>query len=200
MAIADLIKLLIAIAVVTTSFGLLGLLIASIIYGLRRYDISAQQTLERQYDDLEIHEVPMPGDVHVVYHTYHGIFGKFTQTRHLATLPPDDARELLRRLFQFNLTRHGFSPWMCLLCYLNYVAQRRSISRQEVIGGTPPVYVQRPSAAYRFLGLIFAILSFVLAISVVLIVLSGEFEKLPAGVLVTAVTAWISRKFSQMRA
>jgi hypothetical protein len=72
--------------------------------------------------------------VRLVFHTYHGVLLWVVQTKHRFRLPPDQARELLWRLHCFNL-KWGLLAYLGfvvpLLSYLNYLAQKRSITRQE---------------------------------------------------------------------
>src|SRR5579885_1249443 len=56
--------------------------------------------------DLEVHETPEPGDVALIYRTFHGFQLWMVSVEHRYVLSPADARCLLGRLLQFNLT-HG---------------------------------------------------------------------------------------------
>ena len=78
---------------------------------------------------------PAAGRVHVVFHTYDGFLAWFTQTRHEAYLPPDQARLFLNRSVRYTLTWGLLCAGALLvlpLTLFNYLAQRRSISRQEL--------------------------------------------------------------------
>ena len=106
----------------------------------RGVEYFARRSLERTYFDLAIHPDPMPDDVTLTYHTYHGFIAWFTQTRHQVALPPEDARILLGRLLRFNLS-WGLLTYGALfippLAILNYFSQRRSIAAQAATGGHP---------------------------------------------------------------
>jgi len=56
------------------------------------------------YRGIECRLQPAPGDVNVVFHTYHGFIAFWIQTEHRFYAPPDQALELLRRLNRFNWT------------------------------------------------------------------------------------------------
>lgn len=107
------------------------------LFFFRGYERLAQGALERRFADIAIHTEPQPGDVVLTYETYHGFIAWFTQTTHRIALPPQDARILLGRLFRFNLT-WGLLTWAAifipLFAGINYVQQRRSITRQEATG------------------------------------------------------------------
>jgi hypothetical protein len=88
----------------------------------------------RAFEGLKIHDSPAPGLVLVVFHTYYGFIAFGIQTEHRFWAPPDDAREALWRLHRFNLTWGMFAYGALvipLLSFGNYLAQRRSIRRQE---------------------------------------------------------------------
>lgn len=77
---------------------------------------------------------PQHGDVCFVYHTYRGFLVWFVQDEHHVCAPPEDARSLLTRLLRFNLTWGMLSYGLLfvpLLAISNYVAQKRSIEKQE---------------------------------------------------------------------
>jgi hypothetical protein len=97
-----------------------------------------QKALHRRFEGLRLHSQPEPGDVYVVYHTYRGVLVYFVQTEHRVLAPPDDARELLRRLLRYNLTWGllcWFGPLVPFLALGNYYGQLRSIERQ--VGQSP---------------------------------------------------------------
>jgi len=106
----------------------------AVLHGFRGYERAARSALAKRFQDLEIHNPPQPGDILLVYHTYHGVLAWFTQIEHRVHLPPDQARELLGRLFRFNCT-WGFiargGVIVLPLAIVNYVIQLRSISTQE---------------------------------------------------------------------
>lgn len=110
-----------------------GLVVLGLFF-FRRHEHLALRSLERRYADLEIHSDPRVGDVILTYQTYHGFLVWFTQTSHHVALRPDDARKLLGRLLRFNL-KWGLVTYGAVfvppLAILNYLAQRRSIAKQE---------------------------------------------------------------------
>jgi hypothetical protein len=90
--------------------------------------------LAKRYAGIEVHAVPVPGDVQFVYHTYHGFLVFFVQTEHRVSCPPESARALLGRFLRFNLTWGMLSyglVFVPFLAFSNYVAQKRSIAKQE---------------------------------------------------------------------
>ncbi len=115
-------------------FAMLFALGFAVLHGLRGYERVARKALAKRFQDLEIHPTPQPGDVLLVYHTYHGVLPWFTQIEHRVHLPPDRARELLGRLLRFNciwgLTAHG-GLLVLPLSLFNYITQAHSLSSQE---------------------------------------------------------------------
>jgi len=183
----------------------------------RGYERLARRSLERRYAQLAIHGAPRPGDVILTYHTYHGFVAWFTQTAHHVALPPQDARILLGRLLRFNLT-WGLVTYGVLfippLAILNYFQQRRSIALQEAAGGisalanqpgnaqsaTPgdaalPIdeTVNSSSPFRRFVGWIATGLCAMFAVSTVVCLVTGKFEAVLGGGLVTALLGWVAR-------
>jgi hypothetical protein len=122
--------------VVFGCIGFVGLLALgfAVLQGFRGYERAAGKALAQRFQELEIHDPPQPGDVVLVYHTYHGFLAWFTQIEHRVHLPPNQARELLGRLLRFNCT-WGLTARGCVLVppvsIVNYFMQRRSISAQE---------------------------------------------------------------------
>jgi hypothetical protein len=120
-------------------FGCIGLVVLlalgfAVLQGFRRYERAACNALGRRFADLDVHDPPQPGDVLLVYHTYHGVLAWFTQTEHRAHLPPKQARELLGRLLRFNCTWGLIARGGVLvlpLAIVNYFIQRRAILTQE---------------------------------------------------------------------
>lgn len=108
------------------------------------YEMLAGHFLSRTYAGLDRHDPPLAGDVAVTYHTYHGLVIWFTQVTHDVALPADQARILLRRMMWFNLT-WGMLTWGAVfipfLSVGNYLAQLRSIRRQESEGFVDAVLV-----------------------------------------------------------
>jgi len=110
--------------------------VAAIVYAVLLVR-GARAALQRAYDGIEIAGQPAPGHVRLAFHTYHGLLVVFVQTEHQGYLPPEHARELLRRLHRFNLV-YGLlayvPPLVPILSWFNYLAQQRSIDNQERFG------------------------------------------------------------------
>jgi hypothetical protein len=95
--------------------------------------------LAKAYEGIDVHETAQQGDVQFLFHTYHGFLVFFIQTEHRVSCPPDDARELLRRLNWFNLTWGMLSYGMVFVPFLSFFnqrAQNRAIARQEATART----------------------------------------------------------------
>lgn len=150
-------------AVLAIGFGMTvtGALIFGVFYGVRvgksGYDRAAERGLRRLYEecgipwpgdleslpdavgeadpleDMVVSSEPEPRSVRIVYHTYSGVLVWFRQIRHDLVLPEETARELLRRLRNYNLT-WGMSArgliFIPFLAYGNYYAQLRNIEKQ----------------------------------------------------------------------
>ena len=89
--------------------------------------------LRRRFSGLTFHELPAPGDVSFVYHTYRGLLIWVTQDQHIVHAPPVDAEILLKRLLRFNLTWGLLSYGLLFVPFLaigNYWAQIKSIRAQ----------------------------------------------------------------------
>lgn len=183
--------------------ALVGLVIGALAL-YRGYEYLARRSLERRYADLQIHSDPQPGDVILTYHTYHGFIAWFTQTPHHVALPPADARILLGRLLRFNFM-WGFitygAAFVPPLSIYNYIVQRRSITRQQAIGGydasettsTDVHVVETPAMGNRLVGWIAAGLCVVFAISAVMSILEREFEIAIGSALIAALLGWVAR-------
>jgi hypothetical protein len=101
--------------------------------GLKGFGSAA---LDGCYRGLHVHENPVQGDVHLIYHTYRGFFLWYVQREHHIFAPPADAKVLLGRLLRYNLTWGMLSKAMLFVPFLavgNYVAQKRSLRRQAVV-------------------------------------------------------------------
>jgi hypothetical protein len=121
-------------AVIAFSIVLYGALGWVVLMGYRRLRRAAEDAQAHLFDGLEIHDGPGPGLVLVRFHTYYGLIAFVTQTEHRFWAPPDDARAALRRLHRFNLTWGLFArgaPLVPLVSLGNYLAQKRSIRKQE---------------------------------------------------------------------
>lgn len=93
----------------------------------------ATKPLQACYRGLSVRSTPLPGDVSFNYHTYRGLLIWFTQDEHQVSAAPEEARCLLRKLLQFNLTWGLLSYGLAFVPFLavyNYLVQRRSITRQ----------------------------------------------------------------------
>jgi hypothetical protein len=122
-------------ALVVASIACYGALGWVILKGYRRLRRAADASRLRAFDGLKIYGGPAPGLVAVVFHTYYGFIAFVIQTENRFWAPPDDAREALWRLHRFNLLTWGmFAYGVLVIPFLsigNYLAQKRSISRQE---------------------------------------------------------------------
>jgi len=92
--------------------------------------------IKRLYASFTPRCVPSEEGVRLVFHTYHGFLVLDFQSEHRFQLPPTLARELLWKFHCFNLKwgLFSFPPFgflVPLVSFLNYLAQKRSISRQE---------------------------------------------------------------------
>jgi hypothetical protein len=119
------------IVVCVVFYGTLGWVILRAYRWLRRL---AEASQSRALEGLKVHSGPAPGLVSVVFHTYYGFIAFVIQTEHRFWPTPEDARETLRRLDRFNM-RWGMFAYGALVIPLlscgNYLAQKRSIQRQE---------------------------------------------------------------------
>ncbi|HET6880635.1 MAG TPA: hypothetical protein VFI31_10795 [Pirellulales bacterium] len=125
---------------------------AAILKLVRAYEKWASRLLTRHYEGIELHTEMQPGDVILNYHTYHGLLVWHTETPHRAMLPIEDARRLLGRLFRHNL-RWGWLAEAGILviplAICNYLAQRRSIARQEAAQASPQFWSRAIDAGQR---------------------------------------------------
>ena len=124
--------------------AMFGAAVWAIFRGMRAYDRRALTALSRILEETKSHLEPLPGDVVVTFHTYHGLMFLVTQIEHQFALPPKEALNLLQKLHRFNL-RWGL--WGCGGIYVpfftfgNFWAQRRSIRKQasQQSGGASPM-------------------------------------------------------------
>jgi len=113
----------------------LALLIALPILAVRAMRMPFERKFRRVYEGLELRREPVEGDVFFHYCTYDGVFAWTTTTPHAGFLPPEDARQLLSRLFRYNVCYGLFTVWFLfrgLLVWITYHVQRRSIDGQEL--------------------------------------------------------------------
>lgn len=190
------------------------------LYLFRGYEHLARRSLHRKYADLAVHGDPQPGDVVLIYHSYHGFIGWFTQTPHQVALSPKDARKLLGRLFRFNLTwglvTYG-TIFIVPLSILNYFAQRRAIAVQEAGGPTGSILrptdtavietsaapdsatldsssdSDSPSSFRRIVGWIAAGLSVMFSVSVLVCIITGELQAAAGGVMVAVLLGLVAK-------
>ncbi|MHB1561728.1 MAG: hypothetical protein ACYC61_30130 [Isosphaeraceae bacterium] len=121
-------------AVIAASVVFYGALGWVVLRGYRWLRRRAEFSQRRAVEGLKIHSGPAPGLVLVVFHTYYGFIAFVTQTEHRFWSTPDDARQALLRLHRFNLTWGMFAYGALLIplvSFGNYLAQLRSIRRQE---------------------------------------------------------------------
>ncbi len=105
-----------------------------ILKGYRWLGRVADASRRRAFDGLKVHNGPAPGLVEVVFHTYYGFLIFVVQYEHRFWTRPDEARQALLGLHRFNLTWGMFAYGALvipLLSFGNYLAQLRSIRRQE---------------------------------------------------------------------
>lgn len=107
-----------------------------LIWGKRAFDRGAEASLEAIYKSAERQARaygPSTPTVSFTYHTYSGLLLYVRQSEHRFTLPPRVAESTLHELFMHTI-KYGFFAYGALLipvlAYLNYLAQRRSISKQ----------------------------------------------------------------------
>jgi hypothetical protein len=89
----------------------------------------------RVYAGTETFTEPVPDSVFVRFHTYDGFLVWVREHEHAFYALPEEARELLRRLHRYNLTRGILAAggrFVPFISYFNYKAQLRSIAAQEV--------------------------------------------------------------------
>jgi hypothetical protein len=125
---------LVITAVVLFSIVLYGALGWVILLGFRWLKRRAVAAQERALDGLELYDQPSPGLVSVRFHTYYGFLVFFVQTEHRFWASPHDAQEALSRLHRFNLVWGMLAkgaPLIPLVSFGNYLAQRRSVRKQE---------------------------------------------------------------------
>lgn len=124
-------------AIVVVCIIFYGALGWGILHGYRWFKRTAQASQQRAFEGLKVHPGPAPGLTGVVFHTYFGFIAFVTQTEYRFWAPPEDAREALWRLHRFNLIWGMFAYGALLIplvSYGNYLAQKRSIRKQERMG------------------------------------------------------------------
>ena len=93
------------------------------------------KALKRCYRGVETSQEPCEGDVHVVYHTYNGLLFFADIQEHRFSARPDQAKELLGRLYRYNLGWGMLTPAFLIVPFLatfDYIGQSRSIDRQSL--------------------------------------------------------------------
>lgn len=182
----------------------------------RAYERWARRSLERRFADLNLRARPLPGDIVLTYHTYHGFLAWHTEEEHQTAGPPDDIRKLLRRLLRFNLLWGLMTGTLFVLplAIINYFAQRRSIVRQMASGGssglanddamlvaqkghaaptTSAELTRRRSTFHRVVGWLAAGLCGVFGITAIVMFTRGEVEPAFGGVLISGLLGWVAR-------
>jgi hypothetical protein len=110
-----------------------------LLYSIRWYNKAAKRKLESIYSEM-IKTDTSPADVLVTFHTYYGVLAWVDQQTHQFHLPPTEAKEVLRRLRNFNLKwgilAYGF-VFIPFLTFFNYWSQLRSIQNQIASRSTP---------------------------------------------------------------
>jgi hypothetical protein len=193
----------IAIVIIVIAAGGIGAVLLRLVRG---YEQSALRALKRAYDGFEVRQQPARGDVVIEYHTYHGVIAWVTQSPHQVALPPEQARELLARLLRFNLTWGMTSKGFLFIPFLaigTYLAQRRSISRQEAraafallgdLDDAPKVLAQgrRPSLMRRIFGGLMALMAATFGICGAIWLATGQLEAGGGGVILAGLLAWVA--------
>jgi hypothetical protein len=207
---ADLLRSAIQITAVVLFLGTLG---AFALLLFRSYERFARKALERTYEGFDIHPAPLPGDVVLVYHTYHGFLAWHTETTHRVFLPACAARELLGRLLRFNLTWgllvHG-GVIVPPVAISHYIAQRRSITDQETEAAFAPALStdavskvlaksRRPSLVRRLFGWIMLGLCALFGVAALFALASREFEAFFGELVVALLLAWVGRDWIRSR-
>ncbi len=220
-------SLLILVAAIVPVLIIAGMAVFAL-YLYRGFEALARRSLARRYADLQIHNPPLPGEVEFTYHTYHGLVAWFTETTHRVSLPPDQARVLLRRLLWFNftwgLTSYG-AIFIPLLALGNYFAQLHAISKQETAIAlaplllvsankddlrnpyAPPLVYEQPAppsnaAASIFhlaLGTVCALLCLMFVVSTVVGVVRLDFEATLGCGFATALLGWTAWSYLEKR-
>ncbi len=97
------------------------------------YNKAAEKALTRIVSDFDASLEPKDRDVQITYHTYSGIFFHVTQIEHNCYLPPEQAKDFLRRLRNYSL-KWAILSQGCLfvpfLAFGNYTAQLKRIDHQ----------------------------------------------------------------------
>lgn len=94
----------------------------------------ARGPLERCFEGVSIHDSQQPGDVYVAYHSYRGFLVWFVQQEHQFYATPEDAKQVIAKLLQFNLTWGLLSYGALFIPFLavgNHYAQLKSIQNQQ---------------------------------------------------------------------
>jgi hypothetical protein len=179
----------------------------------RAYERLAGRALKRAYAELEPHPANDRGAVRVVYHTYHGFLLWYTETEHRATLPPDEATELLCRLLRFNLSwglvaRGGI--FIAPLAVYNWIVQKHSITKQV----NDPEFSALSTRARRFdvpakprprswfhvvFGLLSALLSGLLAVFGIMALIERHFEAGFGGIILACFLGWLASDWLRKR-
>ncbi len=101
---------------------------------LRRFKARDEAIQHRAFEDVSTSDKEGKGRVQVVFHTYSGFLVFVVQREYRFWADPEEARETLWRLHKHNCTRGLFAYGgliVPLLSYGNYLAQKRSIGRQD---------------------------------------------------------------------
>lgn len=102
--------------------------------GFRRLRSEAERDQSEVFRGTSASDQVEKGKVLVAFHTYYGFLVYVTQTKHRFWAAPEEARTILWKLHCFNCTRGMFAYGAFLIplvSCLNYLAQKRSIRKQE---------------------------------------------------------------------
>jgi hypothetical protein len=122
---------LVVIIVITLVFCIgLGWIIVKL---MRRSQQSDDERLRKIYDEVRALDITSAAEpVRVVFQTYSGFLNHFREINHDVVLPPEQARELLRRLYRHNLVHAClifFGPVIVVWSTAKYCWQMHRIRR-----------------------------------------------------------------------
>jgi hypothetical protein len=191
----------------------LGILALLSLWFFRGYERLSRSVLEAAYADVDTHRVPIPGDVVLVYRTYHGFLAWSTEKTHHVFLRPDDGRRLLGRLLHFNLTWGllGHAGLLVpLLAIPSYIAQRRSITKQARAAASSPhlsafaqgAVLREPIGEFRLrrlFGGLAAVVCALFAVEAIVALANRQAAGAAGGALLAVLLGWVARDWLRGR-
>jgi hypothetical protein len=122
-----------AVLAIAITFGSLTATVFGVLYAIRKYGDCGENALDRIYWECGFPCEPGLDDVEIVYYTYHGLLVGVREEKHIVLACPEMAKELLRRLRNFNLT-WGMLAYggliMVIPTFVSYYIQLRKIEQQ----------------------------------------------------------------------